>query len=73
MSQTETIAESENGKTRTPSGQGAIGQRGNARNDIRDSSESTIKYYKGGVEAFGYVLVLKYEKVELKKSFDVFR
>ena len=58
---------------RTSSGQGGRGDRRNDRNNTRDSSESTRKYYKGLIEGFGAVLTLKYEKVELKKPFDVFR
>ena len=42
-------------------------------NNTRNSKTSTNKYHKGGIEAFGAVLTLKYEKVELKKSFDVFK
>ena len=34
---------------------------------------STSKYYKGVIEAFGAVLALNYDKVELNKSLDVFR
>ena len=35
--------------------------------------EITNKYYKGEIESFGAVLALKHDKVELKKSFYVFR
>ena len=34
---------------------------------------STNKYYKGEIEAFGDVFALNYDKVALKKLFDVFR
>ena len=42
-------------------------------NNTRDSVKITNKQYKGEIEAFGAVLALKYEKVYLKKYFDVFR
>ena len=32
-----------------------------------------MRYYKGEIEEFGSVIVLKYQKIELKKYFDVFR
>ena len=70
--QTETSAESDKVYTRTSSVQVGRGDRGNSRNNTRCSSSRTIKYYKGWIEAFGDVLALKYEKVELNKSFDVF-
>ena len=73
VAQNETSNESDKGQKRTSLGQGGRGDRGNARNNIRDSSTSTSKYYKGEIEAFGAVITLKYEKVELKKSFDMFR
>ena len=69
----ETSAESDKGQTRTSVGRGVRGDRGNARNKTRDFSTSTSKYYRGDIEAFGNVFTLKYEKVELNKSFDVFR
>ena len=47
--------------------------RGNSRNNTRKYSSSTKFFYKGEIESLGYVLALKYEKVELDKSFDVFR
>ena len=34
---------------------------------------STNKYYKGKIYVLGDVLVLKYDKLYLKQSFDVFR
>ena len=73
VEQTETSAEYDKGCTGTSTGTVGRGERGNANNNTRDSSESTSKYYNGGIEAFGAVLALKYEKVELKKYFDVFR
>ena len=69
----ETSAESDKGQTRTSVGRGVRGDRGNARNNIRASSTSTSKYYKGEIEAFGAVLALKHEHVDIKKPFDVFR
>ena len=73
MAQTETSAESDKGQTRTSSGQGGRVNIRNARNNTRDSSASTSRYYKRGIETFGAVLALKYDKLELKKYFDVFR
>ena len=57
----------------TSSGLGGRGDIGNARNNTRDSMSSTNKYYKGEIEAFGDVFALNYDKVALKKLFDVFR
>ena len=72
MTHTENSSESEKGKTRKSSDRGDCGDRVNARNNTRDSVASTTKYYKGGIEEFGALLNLKYKKVELDKSFDVF-
>ena len=72
VDQTETSAEYDKGQKRTSLGRGGRGDRGNARNNIRDSSTSTSKYYKGEIEAFGAVITLKYEKLELKKPFYMF-
>ena len=73
MAQTKTINEYEKVQTRNSSVQGGHGDRGNARNDTRDSAASTNKYYKETIGAFRAMIALKYEKVELNKSFDVFR
>ena len=73
VAQTETSTESDKTRTRTPAGWVGFGDRGNERNNTRDSSGSTSKYYKRGIEAFGDMLALKYEKAYLKKFFDVFR
>ena len=73
IAQTKTSTESDKGHMRTFSGRGGRGDRGNAINNTRDSSASTNKYYKVEIEAFGAVLALNYQKVELKRSFDVFR
>ena len=70
---TETSAEYDKGQTRTSSRRGGCGNRGKSRNNTRASSASTIRYYKGEIEEFGSVIVLKYQKIELKKYFDVFR
>ena len=72
MAQTETRAESDKGQKITSAGRGGREDRGNARNNTTYSLTSTSKYYKGGIEAFRAVLVLKYYKVYLKKSFDMF-
>ena len=50
------------------------GQRwGNTRNNWDlDNMNTTGKDFKGEIEAFGTVLILRYEKVDLKKSFKVF-
>ena len=49
VAHTETSAESEKGQTRKSSVRGGHGYRGNTRNNTRDSSKITSKYYKGGV------------------------
>ena len=66
---TKTSSESEKGQIRTLSGRGGHGYRGNATNNTRDSLESTNKDYRSKIEAFGAVLALKYEIVELNKFF----
>ena len=73
VSQTETIPESEKGQTRTSLFQWCFRYIGNTSNSTRDSAESNNKDYKGEIDALGAVLALKYEKLELNKSFDVFR
>ena len=73
VAQTETSTESDNDSTRTSSEKGGYGDKENFRNNTRDSLASTSKYYKGVIEAFGAVLALNYDKVELNKSLDVFR
>ena len=67
------MTEYDKGQTRTSSSRGGCGYIRKARNNTRYSAASTNKDYKGGIEAFGDVLALKYEKVELNKSFDMFR
>ena len=73
MAYTKTSTKYGKGQTSTSSVQGGPGDRGNTRNNTRNSTASTKKYYKCEIVAFGAVLALKYEKVELLKSFDVFR
>ena len=73
MSHTEIRSESDKGHTRTTSLRGGLGGRGSARNNTRYSSAGTRNNYRGKIEAFEASLALKYEKSELKKSFDVFR
>ena len=73
VAQTKTSAESDQGDTTTSSLRGGREDRGNSMNNTRYSLTSTIKYYKEGVEPFGDVLAVNYQKMELKKSFDVFR
>ena len=73
MEQTKTSSESEKGKIRKSSDRGDCGDRVNARNNTRDPAASTTKYYKGGIQEFRAFLNMKYKKVEVKKSFDVFR
>ena len=51
----------------------AVGTEKNAKKNTRDSAASSKKYYKGDIEVFRAVIMMKYEKVELKKSFDVFK
>ena len=70
---TKTSAESEKVQTQTSSGRGGRRDRGNTGNNTRDSAASTNKITGVKLRCFGAVLALKYEKVELKKSFDVFR
>ena len=50
-----------------------MGTEKNAKKNTRDSAASSKKYYKGDIEVFRAVITMKYEKVELKKSFDVFK
>ena len=73
VARAETRAKSYKIQSRTSAGWGGRGDRGNARNNTRDSSTSTRKDYKGEIEAFGAVLALKHENVDIKKPFDVFR
>ena len=73
MSQTTTITESEKVHTITSYGRVGRGKRGKVRNNTRDSVASINIDYKVEIEAFGAVLVLKYDKVELNKPFDVFK
>ena len=68
-----TSSKYEKGKKKMSLGRGSRGDRGNARNNTRYSAEHTYKDYKGETEAFVALLTLKYEKVELKKYFGVFR
>ena len=63
VAQTKTSDESEKGQKIISAGRGGRRYRDNARNNTRYSSASTIKYYKGGVEDFGAVLALNYEKL----------
>ena len=73
VTQTKTITEYDKGQASISSGQVGRGERVNTRNNTRNYAASTNKDYKGEIEAFGSMLALKYEKVELKKYFDVFR
>ena len=73
MSLTETRSESDKGQTITISLRGGLGGRGSARNNTRYSSAGTRNDYRGKIDAFEPSLALKYEKSELKKSFDFFR
>ena len=60
---TKTSTEYEKIITRTSSGRGGSGDKGNSRNNTIYSASGTNKYYKGGIEAFGAVLVMNYEKL----------
>ena len=73
MAHTKTCTESDKVQTINSSVQGGHGDSNNARNNTRNSAASTNKDYKVEIEAFGAVLALSYQKVELNKSFDVFR
>ena len=44
----------------------------NARRNAANTTCTANKYYKGEIETFVVVLAFRYEKLELKKSFDVF-
>ena len=63
VAQTKTITESYKGLASPLSGRGGCGDRGNSKNNSINSAASTSKYYRGEIEACGYVLALKYEKV----------
>ena len=66
VTQTKIRTESQKNYTRTSSGRGGRGDRanrGNVRNNIRDSTEITKKYYRGEIEAFGYMIALNDEKL----------
>ena len=73
VAQTKTSSGSDKVQKRTSSGREGRGYRVNARNNTRYSSASTNKNYKGVIEAFGDLITMKYEKLELKKFLDVFR
>ena len=73
MDHTKTGTESDKGQTSKSPGRRGRGDRGKSRNNTRNSAASTNKDYKGGIEEFGDVIMLKYEKVQLNKYFDVFR
>ena len=45
----------------------------NARNNTRNSAASNNKDYKGGIYAFGDTLAVKYDKLELKEYFGIFK
>ena len=72
VDQTKNSTESDKGQKKTSSGRGGYGDIRNGSNNIRDSASRTYKYDKGEIEAFGAMILLKHEKLELKKSFDVF-
>ena len=73
MAHNKTSTESYKGQESTSSGLGGSGDIGISSNINRNSAAITHKDYKGEIEAFGAVLALKYEKVDLKKPFAVFR
>ena len=73
VAQTKNSTESDKGRISTSSGQRVRRYRVNSSNNTRNLAASTNKDYNGEVEASGYFLALKYDKIELKKAFDVFR
>ena len=73
MDHTKNSTESDKVHTRKSSVRGGRWEIGNDRNNTRDPVTSTNKYYRGEIEAFGAVLAMKYDKLELNKYVGVFR
>ena len=75
--QNKNYTKSDNNKSNISPGQGTQGERVTTRNNARSNAANTTstanKEYKGETKAFVAVIASRYETLELKKSFGVFR
>ena len=75
--QNENSNKSENNQSNILSDKGTWVEKGTTRKNSSSNAANTTstanKYYKEIIKMFGAVLASRYEKLELNKSFDIFR